>query len=213
MKKKLLVGSKLPSERELCEMFAVSRTALREALRRLSARGLIQIKKGSGMYVTELTIEDAINSLNLYYDLQFNSNLISQIIEARMVFEPQISKMASRNRSDNDICILKENIESLIKCNPDNTQMEVDIINKFHLNVAKATQNPFMIITMEPIYTLIPRMRNLIYANVEGEKEPTLKSQQIILQAIIDKDEDLAYRASLQLVERTNEIYDKYFRK
>ena len=57
--KKLLVGTKLPSERELCEMFAVSRTALREALRRLSARGLIQIKKGSGMFVSELKNSDS----------------------------------------------------------------------------------------------------------------------------------------------------------
>ncbi len=213
LQKKLLVGTKLPSERELCEMFAVSRTALREALRRLSARGLIQIKKGSGMYVTELTIDDAISSLNLYYDMQFNSNLISQIIEARMIFEPQISKMAARNRTDKDIDILTENIDLLTKCNPDNTQMEVDYINKFHLNVAKATQNPFFIITMEPIYTLIPRMRNLIYANVEGEKEHTLKSQQTILKAIIDKDEDLARDASHQLLLRTNEIYDKYLRR
>ncbi|NJK97425.1 MAG: FadR family transcriptional regulator, partial [Bacteroidales bacterium] len=38
--KKLINGTKLPSEKELCEKFAVSRTALREALRRLSARGL-----------------------------------------------------------------------------------------------------------------------------------------------------------------------------
>ena len=39
--KKILVGDKLPTEREMCESFGVSRTALREALRRMSARGLI----------------------------------------------------------------------------------------------------------------------------------------------------------------------------
>src|SRR5665647_2960038 len=75
--KKLLPGSKLPTEKELCAQFAVSRTALREALRRLSARGLIDIRKGSGMYITELKIEDAINSLHLFYDLRFDSNLIT----------------------------------------------------------------------------------------------------------------------------------------
>ena len=71
--KKLLVGSKLPTEREMCESFGVSRTALREALRRLSARGLISIQKGSGMYVSEIKIDDAIKTLNLYYDLKFPS--------------------------------------------------------------------------------------------------------------------------------------------
>ena len=58
--RKLRPGDKLPSEKELCASFSVSRTALREALRRLSARGLIEIKKGSGMYVSEIQIEDAI---------------------------------------------------------------------------------------------------------------------------------------------------------
>ena len=52
---KLPIGAKLPPERELYEMFAVSRTALREALRRLSARGLIEIRKGSGWWSPRLT--------------------------------------------------------------------------------------------------------------------------------------------------------------
>jgi len=58
-RRKLLPGTRLPTEKELCTQFAVSRTALREALRRLSARGLIDIRKGSGMYISELKIEDA----------------------------------------------------------------------------------------------------------------------------------------------------------
>ena len=88
--KKLIVGSKLPTEREMCESFGVSRTALREALRRLSARGLVTIQKGSGMYVSEINIEDAIDTLNLYYDLKFDKNLLAQIIEVRSIFEPEI---------------------------------------------------------------------------------------------------------------------------
>jgi len=108
--KKLPIGSKLPSERELCEMFAVSRTALREALRRLSARGLIQIKKGSGMVVTNIDMKDAISSLNLYYDLKFDDNLISQIIELRLAFEPEIARMAALNRTDEDIKNMEANL-------------------------------------------------------------------------------------------------------
>ena len=93
--KKLPIGAKLPSERELCEMFAVSRTALREALRRLSARGLIEIKKGSGMVVTKIELKDAISSLNLYYDLKFDDNLIGQIIELRLAFRTRNCKDGS----------------------------------------------------------------------------------------------------------------------
>ena len=161
--KKLVAGAKLPSEKELCESFAVSRTALREALRRLSARGLIVIRKGSGMIVSEIKIEDAINSLNLYYDLKFDANLITQIIEVRRLFEPEIARLASRNR-------------------------------------------------MEPIYSLLPRMRNLIYANVEGEKEYTLRLQQCILDAVEVQDDQKAYQYSVELLERNMEVYVKYFK-
>lgn len=210
--KKLIPGTKLPSEKELCESFAVSRTALREALRRLSARGLIVVRKGSGMIVSEIKIQDAINSLNLYYDLKFDSNLISQIIEVRRLFEPEIARLASRNRTADDLKILHDNLTELTNCDTDNTQLEVDMINRFHMNLAKATGNPIIIISLEPIYSLLPRMRNLIYANVEGEKEYTLRLQHGILDAVEAQDDQKAYEYSVELLERNMEVYEKYFK-
>jgi GntR family transcriptional repressor for pyruvate dehydrogenase complex len=210
--KKLIPGTKLPSEKELCESFAVSRTALREALRRLSARGLIEIRKGSGMVVSEIKIEDAINSLNLYYDLKFDTNLIAQIIEVRRLFEPEIARLAARNRNQDDLKILRDNISELEKCDPDNTQLEVDMINRFHMNLSKATGNPIVIISMEPIYSLLPRMRNLIYANIEGEKEYTLRLQKNILEAVEKQIDQDAYEYSVELLERNREVYNNYFK-
>jgi GntR family transcriptional repressor for pyruvate dehydrogenase complex len=210
--KKLIPGTKLPSEKELCASFAVSRTALREALRRLSARGLIDIKKGSGMYVSELKIEDAIESLNLYYDMKFDSSLIRQIIEVRRIFEPEISRLAALNRTDDDLKLLQGILKDLAKCDPDNTQLEVDLINRFHMNLAKATGNPIVIISMEPIYSLLPRMRNMIYANIEGEKEYTLRLQKNIYEAIVEKNGEVSYKNAVELLERNMEVYDKYFK-
>jgi len=210
--KKLLPGTKLPSEKELCAQFAVSRTALREAIRRLSARGLIDIRKGSGMYITELKIEDAINSLHLFYDLRFNSDLILQIIEVRRLFEPEIARLAARNRTEEDIKKLQKNQHELERCNPDNTQLEVDLINRFHMNLAKSTGNPIVIISLEPVYNLLPRMRNLIYGNIEGEKEYTLKYQGELIAALKAKDSIRAYEVSVALLERNMTIYNKYFK-
>lgn len=208
--KKLPVGSKLPTEREMCESFGVSRTALREALRRLSARGLINIQKGSGMYVSEIRIEDAINSLNLYYDLKFDNDLLSQFIEVRRLFEPEIARLAAMNRTEQNMKELEKNLAEFEKCNPDNTQMEADLDNRFHLTIAKATTNPIMQITMEPIYSLLPRMRNYIYANVEGEKKNTLEAHRLLVEAIRNKNENDAYEIMKKHLIRTQEIYDKY---
>jgi GntR family transcriptional regulator, transcriptional repressor for pyruvate dehydrogenase complex len=209
--KKLIPGNKLPSEKELCAQFAVSRTALREALRRLSARGLIDIRKGSGIYITELKIEDAINSLHLFYDLRFNSDLILKILEVRRLFEPEIARLAARNRTEGDIKTLTKNQTDLKKCNPDNTQLEVDLINRFHMNLSKSTGNPIIIISLEPVYSLLPRMRNLIYGNIEGEKEYTLKYQDELISALKSEDSNRAYEVSVALLDRNMEIYRKYF--
>lgn len=210
--RKLIPGNKLPSEKELCTLFSVSRTAIREALRRLSARGLIEIKKGSGMYIAEICIEDAVKSLNLYYDLKFDSNLIAQMIEMRSMFEPQIARLAARNRSNKDIKLLKANILELENSNPDNTQLETDIINRFHTNLSKATENPMVIVSMEPVYSLLPRMRNFMYGNIDGEKEFTLAAQKKILQAVEKQDESAAYEEMAILLKRNYEIYEKYFK-
>jgi GntR family transcriptional repressor for pyruvate dehydrogenase complex len=206
--KKLAVGSKLPTEREMCESFGVSRTALREALRRLSARGLITIQKGSGMYVSEINIEDAIKTLNLYYDMKFDHNLLSQIIEVRSLFEPRIASLAALNRSEEDLTAMAQNIEEFEACNPDNTQKEADIDNRFHLLITKAASNPILQITMEPIYSLLPRMRNFIYGNIDGEKHHTLEYHKKLLEAIGEKQGDVAQQLMGQHLSRTREIYE-----
>lgn len=210
--KKLAIGSKLPTEREMCESFGVSRTALREALRRLNARGLISIHKGSGMYVSEINIEDAIKTLNLYYDLKFDKNLLSQIIEVRSLFEPQIAKLAAINRSEEDLSLLEANVAEFEQCDPDNTQMEADLDNQFHLTVTKATQNPVVQVSMEPIYLLLPRMRNFIYGNIDGEKTNTLRFHRSILESIRGKDENQSCSLMKDHLDRTREIYEKYLK-
>ncbi len=205
--KKLPLGSKLPTEREMCESFGVSRTALREALRRLSARGLINIHKGSGMFVSEIHIEDAIDTLNLYYDLKFDKNLISQIIEVRLVFEPEIARLAALNRAPGDLEALNRNLSEFEQSDPDNTQLEADLDNHFHLTITKATLNPIVQISMEPIYSLLPRMRNYIYGNIDGEKAFTLKAHRALVDAITIQDGQRAHKLMKEHLERTREIY------
>jgi GntR family transcriptional repressor for pyruvate dehydrogenase complex len=211
--KKLAIGSKLPTEREMCESFGVSRTALREALRRLSARGLISIQKGSGMYVSEINIEDAIQTMNLYYDLKFDPHLLSQIIEVRSLFEPQIASLAALNRTEQDLRELASNVADFEQCDPDNTQMEADLDNRFHLCITKATQNPVVQVTMEPIYSLLPRMRNYIYGNIGGEKANTLHFHRSLVESIRRKDARQSCSLMKEHLARTREIYDLYLSK
>ncbi len=211
--KKLPVGSKLPTEHELCKMFGVSRTSLREALRRLNARGLVDIRKGSGMYVADYNVSDAISSLLLYYDLKFDKDLILHINQARLMFEPEIAKLAAKNRTRGNLKEIKETIKDLIECDPDHIQEEADIINRFHAKITEATGNSFVIISMEPIFSLIPRMRNFIYANIDGERDIRVEFHQRIYEAILKKRGNIAHKAMTELITHTNKTYIEKLQK
>jgi len=80
------------------------------------------------------------------------------------------------------------------------------------MNLSKATGNPIIMITIEPIYTLLPRMRNLIYGNIEGEKEYTVRLQQKILDAVELRDGHKAWQYSVELLERNMDVYNRYFK-
>ena len=208
--KKLVVGSKLPTEKEMCESFGVSRTALREAVRRLSARGLITIQKGSGMYVSEIRIEDAIKSLNLYYDLRFDKDLLLRIIEVRGMIEPEIARLSALNRTEEHIAELEKNMLECENCDPENSQLEADLDCKFHLWITRSTSNPILRVNMEPIYSLLPRIRGYINGNIEGEKQETVNDHRRILEAIMSKKDERAKEAMKEHIERTRKIYESH---
>ncbi|MCK7533317.1 MAG: FCD domain-containing protein [Marinilabiliales bacterium] len=54
-----------------------------------------------------------------------------------------MARLAARNRTDEDIRTLQKNQHELEKCNPDNTQLEVDLINRFHMNLSKGDRQPY----------------------------------------------------------------------
>jgi GntR family transcriptional repressor for pyruvate dehydrogenase complex len=185
--KRLLPGQKLPTELELCEKFGVSRTPLREALRNLRSKGLITVKMGSGMYVGELTKEEALASLKLYFELHMDPDLVLQIVQARRVFEPAIAEAAAHNRSDEDLRALAQSIEDFRVCDPADLQRSGEIDHHFHFLVANASRNPVVPLLMKPIYDLPSNARNLVYGKVNpGTKEIALDFHTRIFEAIRD---------------------------
>jgi len=195
--KKILPGEKLPTEKELCEMFAVSRTALREALRMLSGRGLITIRKGSGIYVNDYSAAHAVKPMSLFLELNFDKKLISHVIRVRQMLEPQIARLAASNRREEDLQALKNNLKKFIDCREDDYRREGELDREFHLLLAKASGNPIIPMMVEPIFQLMPKIRTLVYAHVNRAKSAALEYHQKLVEAITVRDEDGAEQAMI----------------
>lgn len=137
---KLLPGDRLPSERDLCVRFGVSRVTVREALRVLEAGGLISIRVGArgGAFVTSPTSARVGEGLA---DLLALSPLsAAEVTEARMVVELGIVSMVVQRANDEDLADLKA-ICRKQQAALDDESYSMDLSAEFHVRVAACTHN------------------------------------------------------------------------
>ncbi len=196
--KKYLVGDKLPTEFQLSEQFSVSRTAIREALKSLKARGLVQIKKGSGVYVAELTTKTAVDPMNLYFELSKDEKLGKHALKTRQLFEPEITGLAALNRTTENLQELEANLTALIACPIEDIASETELDITFHSLIAKSTGNTVVELIMEPVLNLISRYKPVVFGKHSSLDRTEIKDSVIrfhsrIFQAIKDQDSREAY--------------------
>lgn len=141
IEKKYLPGEKLPNERKLAEEMAVSRTALREALRNLNASGVVVIKRGSGTFISENpgVIDDP---LGLAYIVD-KGRTLKYWYDVRLILEPEAVCIAAKEATDEEIKSIVE-LELKIREQVKNKEEFIEEDLKFHTELARATHNPIM---------------------------------------------------------------------
>ena len=194
--KQLSPGQKLPTEKELCEMFGVSRTSLREALHMLSARDLINIRKGSGIYISEFSSRKASKAIQLYLEMKFDKDYILHTVRVRKMLEPQIARLAAENRTDDQ---LKELQDTIIRLKEAEDVEEEGIIDRdFHMIIARSTGNPIIPVIVDPVFRLMPKIRAIVYAKIDSAKSTALEYHEKIYGMIQSKNAEGAYHSMLE---------------
>lgn len=131
-------GDRLATERELAEQLAVSRSAVREALLRLQAAGLVERRQGSGTRVSaRVPISAALDSWR-----EDDSATITAASEFRTVVEPQIARLAATRIDDGELAALAAVVEESSAVLDGQRSVQLDIA--FHAAVAAATRNPLL---------------------------------------------------------------------
>ncbi len=140
---RLLAGEKLPAERQLCEQFGVSRTAVREAVRSLEAKGLLEVRSGGGTWVRHASAAPASELLGLAMQVSGAGVTWAHVLEARRLLEVEIAGMAAARRTERDLAALREAIEEMrARRGEPEGWSQADV--RFHDTLAVASGNPLM---------------------------------------------------------------------
>ena len=172
-------GTRLPGERELAEKLGVSRVTIREAEIALQAVGRLEIKTGSGVYVSkqEPVLDGALPEASAF-----------EVTEARLLVESESAAIAARNISEEGIAKLAELVEIMRTGTPD----EADAADEqFHLTIAEASNNAAMVHTIKNLWRMredIPEVKATYAAVCVHDAASRTEEHRAVFDAIKDHD-------------------------
>ncbi len=190
----LRTGDRLPTERELAEKFRASRTAVREAMKTLAQKGLVDMRPGRGTIVidgTSFALRDSLNRSMLVNQPKSNTELV----EVREILEPEIAALAAVRATDEDIAALRVAVETMDAHIAD-ADAFIAADNRFHQILANATNNNLILTLIHPIMELLSEQRKHIFG-VQGGPQRGQQHHKLLLDAVIRHDSDAA-RVAMQ---------------
>ena len=156
-------GDKLPPERELAEMFGVSRPSVREALNVLASSGLVMSYQGGGTVVMSLVETSASNSLSELIRVQQDRAL--DVIEVRKCMESWTAWYAAERALPDDIRRMDEIIAGM-KQNLDMKQPSEDLDANLHIIIARATHNIVWLHLMQSLFDAMKEFQQSVWRAV-----------------------------------------------
>jgi GntR family transcriptional repressor for pyruvate dehydrogenase complex len=193
-------GDQLPAERELAQQFGVSRTAVREAVKALREKGLVELQPGRGTFITNGTSHSMRHSLDFMTRIGHPDGF-TYLTEVRAALEPEIAALAATRIDDGRLASMREAVAVMDRsytCPEAYIEADLD----FHLTLAEAVANPIFLSLIDSIVDLLREQRMRIF-QVEGGPERGQLHHKLILEAIEQRDPRkarLAMTAHLQQV-------------
>jgi GntR family transcriptional repressor for pyruvate dehydrogenase complex len=194
-------GELLPPENQLCEIFGVSRSILREAIRALVSKGLVEVKQGYGTFARFLKTEVPEEALRNY--LMANRFSLVQLMEIRTPIEVEVARLAAERREEKHISTMERSLEIL---NTDSNSVEVyaDADGTFHKTIIDASGNPLFGIMIRSIMVNLHISRQLSIRHFGIAV--VIKEHQAILEAIKNKE---AIGAATKMKEHMEEYLNR----
>jgi len=198
----LKLGDQLPAEPELAQQFGVSRTAVREAVKALCEKGLLEIRPGRGTFVINERPDVIRHSLGLLMSLDPTEGSRS-LVEVREILEPEIAALAATRITDEHIATMREAV-AMMDTALDNVDVFVEADLDFHLALAEASQNLIIPALIDTIIDLLREQRRQT-GLVNGGLKRGQYHHKKILEAVIRRDPEAARIAMQRHLEQVRQ--------
>jgi GntR family transcriptional repressor for pyruvate dehydrogenase complex len=199
-------GDQLPAERDLAQRLGVSRTAVREAVKALREKGLVEAYSGRGTFITDGTSQAARQSFDLMVKIGQQEGA-PHLAELRLILEPGIAALAAARIQEPELVAMREAVAVMDRAQRDpGAFIEADL--DFHLALAEAAANPLILSLIDSIVGLLREQRIKIF-NVEGGPQRGQLHHKRILEAVERRDPEMArsaMRAHLEQVRQDSQI-------
>lgn len=205
MDEKLSPGSKLPNEFELCTMLGVSRTTVREAVKILVSKNLVEIQRGRGTFVSaKLGVAD--DPLGFAF-IENKKKLVSDSLHVRYLLEPAIAEMAAQMATEEDIAEL-EAIAAEIEAQIHAGVNHGDSDSKFHSKLAYSTKN----IILGKMIPVVTQTITLFVSSTKAKLSlETITTHREIIAAIKDRDGKRARKWMEKHLDMNRDLLKKMF--
>ena len=200
-------GSRLPSERELMQVFGVGRPAVREALQALERMGLVTIVHGEGARVLALSAESVIEQISesAMHLLSGSSDLLEHLKEARLQFEVAMARAAAARATPDQVEKLRLLLEAHRASLDDPTRfLETDMA--FHRGIAKMSGNPIYMALSQAMLQWLEQF-HCEALRAPGAESTTLAEHVKLFKCIAANDAEGAARAVTAHLRRANKHY------
>lgn len=189
-------GYRLPPERELSEAFGVSRTVVREAVKALEARGVLESTTGSGVSVRRADVNIVSQSLQTYMQLANRDDFEIRLNEVRRVLEVEMVALAAARKTPEQLANLQQICRQMrIGGNTAKQMAELDF--RLHVTLAEATQNELFKVLLAPLINQLHDHIILTWEDFPRPVEQVFDQHEAIVAAVENGDADAARQAMM----------------
>jgi len=197
-------GDMLPPERELCEQLGVSRTALREAVRMLVSKGLLETRPGVGTIVRQLTSEHVLEPLSILVQTSAGAITLDHLHEVRSILEVENARQAAEKATQAEINRIQHLLEQMEAAQNDRAQFSA-LDTEFHRLIAEITHNPLLLLLLDTMRDLMSTVREKVW-QYHHLSQVVMPDHQLIAQSITDHLPEKAALAMQEHLEHARQI-------